>query len=397
MFKKWLKNQLLKYEINIEEYLNYILTLLDSNENIKDFIIEIITSHSHSHINNEEIEIFIKDIERYYKNNNEIPKEDNQKKKEKKKKNKNIKDRIEEEKELKNDFDNNNDINNSYNYKEDNGNDDSNILDEINHINLEDLELDHIVENKNYSNGDDYNENYGDYEGEELEQEEIVELIDYVELAGALESYLQTNYPSMVLSNDAILQSIYYTNGNISIAYRLLEYNYQLCSSSLSRPCRHLIQTGKCLRSDCIFDHYFSLRTCKFWLTQGCLSQECLFLHDIIYPENFELEISQYDNPSIINDLNTNTNLVANTNSLSDFPELVSTKTSSGLKFDQKNTVQNYKIALNKDSDKESTKSSINSTNLNSTRQVKESSSIAYREWVESGKFNHKHYYFYYY
>lgn len=53
-----------------------------------------------------------------------------------------------------------------------------------------------------------------------------------------------------------------------------------------SKPCRHLLLEGECLRSDCAFSHDFSLTTCRFWLYGRCMysRDECAFRHDLDVP-----------------------------------------------------------------------------------------------------------------
>jgi hypothetical protein len=158
---------------------------------------------------------------------------------------------------------------------------------------------------------------------EDLTQEMEDEMIDFVSLAQDLEWYLSNADPLVIFSTDAIMESLYYTNGSLPDAFNLLQMNYQLCgfssSTPQSRPCRHLIQSGKCLRSDCIFDHSFASKTCKFWLTTGCLSGECLFLHQLIFPEYSTAASSgpfTQPPPPAAADMSTT--------SIFDFPELIS-------------------------------------------------------------------------
>jgi hypothetical protein len=151
-----------------------------------------------------------------------------------------------------------------------------------------------------------------------LEADDTVEMIDYVTLASELEWYLSNADPILVCSTESILESIFCTNGNLTESFALLEYNHQLCCSApQSRPCRHFIQSGKCLRSDCFFDHSFATKTCKFWLTTGCLSADCLFLHQLVLPErSLSDPMSSGSSPAL-------------SAGFYDFPELISSSSQS--------------------------------------------------------------------
>lgn len=65
-------------------------------------------------------------------------------------------------------------------------------------------------------------------------------------------------------------------------------YAYKtVCDPCLAtKPCRHLLLGGECLRSDCGFSHDFATTPCRYWLQDQCanLSEACPFLHDLDVP-----------------------------------------------------------------------------------------------------------------
>jgi hypothetical protein len=229
---------------------------------------------------------------------------------------------------------------------------------------------------------------------EDLTPEMDNETIDYVSLAQDLEWYLSNTTPIVIFSTEAIMESLYRTNGIIFDAFNLLQSNYQLCGSpssdSQSRPCRHLVQSGKCLRSDCIFDHYFASKTCKFWLTTGCLSTECLFLHQLVFPEHNSASYPQLSAPAAA---------ILPTNSIFDFPELISQtkKIQSNIvpkhtSFSSPSASVSYKSALGTIAPTNSQSLSWSENSLRKTQPQQRgvgsisSGSISRNLWVESGE-----------
>lgn len=327
IFERWFEGELRRRGYDAEVWTNYLISLLDSHEDILPILTEM-----NMNLDSGELEIFYHQIMEYYDHPDQIPQI------------------------LIEDLDNNVQ---SHEYQV-NNNDVEDALD------TRELDIDsHLISDTLDMLDEDYNNEIGENENEF----ETLEIIDYVSLAQELEYLISSSEPTVLFSTDSIMESLYYSYGVVEDSFNLLHYNYYMCGiAPPARPCRHLIQSGKCLRSDCMFDHSFSSKTCKFWLTTGCLSPECLFLHHLIFPE------SQLTGNSDATTLDSQ-----------DFPELISSKAPGSL-----HTVQpsiSYKSALSKAPRNEER---ISSQNFNQNRSSKSVGSISSHSinqnfWVESG------------
>lgn len=316
MFSEWLENELRRNGYDAEVCTGYLMSLLESQEEIYEWLQEM-----SDELDENGIQQFHDQIYEYYKDPQRIPHREEKEEKEEGcgQKDKSIAS-VGEEKDEKSES----------SQQEARGSGDSAVINETT------VDVNYFVS----AAGDGEDEDEEDLiHGMDDEDEDDDELIDFVSLAQDLEWYLSNANPLVIFSTDAIMESLYCTNGSLSDAFHLLQSNYQICGFSSStpqtRPCRHLIQSGKCLRSDCIFDHSFASKTCKFWLTTGCLSEECLFLHQLVYPE-YSFASSQPSSVEIP------------TNSIFDFPELISqTKRDAGTQPSLSSTSSvSYKSAL---------------------------------------------------
>lgn len=148
--------------------------------------------------------------------------------------------------------------------------------------NIEDLLLD-------YDYQDSYQ--YDCQPEDDCQYDESDDIIDYADLAFTIDAYFTSEYsPSIHFSPDAIYSSLQYTSGNTHSASGWLLYTHQLVvgdeystTRHTPKPCRHLIQSGRCFRSDCSFDHHFSSMPCRFWLfVGGCSAANgCVFMHSL--------------------------------------------------------------------------------------------------------------------
>jgi hypothetical protein len=344
-FEQWFQRELTQRGYDADVCTSYLISLLESEEDIQEWLQEM------GNLEQEELQVFHHQIHQYYGSPEvipELPREENDTQYQK---------LIEDMNDLLTDIQ----------------------LTELK-VAQEPMTEEPLTEELNLS--DDETEALGDLLVEEDDSEEV---IDYVTLANELEWYLSNAVPALVCSTESILESIFCTNGILTDAFYLLEYNHQLCCSApQSRPCRHFIQTGKCLRSDCFFDHSFATKTCKFWLTTGCLSSECLFLHQLVLPDKTLGCCSAASQSSAV------------LPGLFDFPELMSSSTSIAKSQSEKKSYTtsvassqslSYKSALETMPPPSAPSETNVSPQRSSRREVGSisSTSIAQNQWVESG------------
>jgi hypothetical protein len=109
--------------------------------------------------------------------------------------------------------------------------------------------------------------------------ENLMEELDWTELADLLEALLAEGAPSAFYSPEAVVVALKISDGDVHSAYEAI-ITAEAVAGRI-KPCRHLL-TGRCMRRDCMFDHDLAHITCRYWLTSGCQSEGlCPFLHDM--------------------------------------------------------------------------------------------------------------------
>ena len=117
--------------------------------------------------------------------------------------------------------------------------------------------------------------------------------LDWAALADDLESRLEASAPGVLYSTEALFTALTLCNCDVHSAYTCIKEAE--AESAGCKPCRHLI-SGRCLRKDCMFDHDLAQVVCRYWLTVGCASETCPFLHSFPYRESYQVDYSQEDN-----------------------------------------------------------------------------------------------------
>lgn len=147
------------------------------------------------------------------------------------------------------------------------------------------------------------------------EEEELLEEDPsyFLEMLQQLEEQIHDTFPHVEFSCEAICASLYACHNNVAYAHETLQYSYVTVSTC--KPCRHHL-SGRCMRSDCPFEHNMQCIPCTFWLTSGCTNNDCKFMHNVLVPriEQHVLAVSSID-----------------TRDTSSFPALAPSRTTSNL------------------------------------------------------------------
>lgn len=104
----------------------------------------------------------------------------------------------------------------------------------------------------------------------------------FLEMLQELEEQILEALPQVEFSCEAIYASLFACNNNVAYACETLQYSY--ATVSMCKPCRHHLN-GRCMRSDCPFEHNMQRFPCIFWLTSGCINSDCKFMHDVLVPQ----------------------------------------------------------------------------------------------------------------
>jgi hypothetical protein len=261
MFKVWLSQELDRRGVDSSVFSEYLVSLLEANENVSEYVLGILESNCST--NDVEIEGFLSKISVYFENPEQI--------------------------ELENVI-SNPQFSSEFSSPSPNHTNPESVIGTIplsHSVDIADISLfddDGLTDNTLSTELEGENKDEYFYEDE---------FSDLSSLAIDLEADLQHSYPSLIFSPHALYAAISTTSGDVYLAQRLIEaacyrcfiLSPSPCPPSLSppqRPCRHLLQSGRCLRSDCIFDHSFPSTPCKFWmLLNGCMADSCPFLHSL--------------------------------------------------------------------------------------------------------------------
>lgn len=106
------------------------------------------------------------------------------------------------------------------------------------------------------------------------------------DLAFVVEEHLERRYPSIIFSNELIVNLLAVLEYSPVSVANIISRAYDTASNC--RPCRHLMNSS-CKLVNCPFEHNLQYIPCKYWLLlAGCrafneqsLAHPCLFLHDI--------------------------------------------------------------------------------------------------------------------
>lgn len=167
----------------------------------------------------------------------------------------------------------------------------------------------------------------------ENESEDCTDYDTWVYQAIALEEFLE-QFTTHQFSTHAIFEALFLSGGDLQQAAEVILTANNLVEKC--RPCRHML-TGKCYRSDCVYDHDLSLFPCRFWMSPiGCIKfsegQSCPFLHQIPSPYDHSHLYSAYfgTHGNSSNRGDSSEKYKAPALNDTDFPELLSMTTTKG-------------------------------------------------------------------
>lgn len=104
----------------------------------------------------------------------------------------------------------------------------------------------------------------------EQSDDEIIDQwdVDWTQTSFKIEDELARECPTLQFSSGILFEAAYTANGNAAMGATLIKQTVEVLEAS--RPCRHML-AGRCMRSDCYFDHDVSCIPCRFWVqSTGC-------------------------------------------------------------------------------------------------------------------------------
>lgn len=166
-------------------------------------------------------------------------------------------------------------------------------------LNLDFLESDFLLDNEDDSLVSSETQNRPQTDPSKKDDldisEEDADYDTWVYQALALEEFLE-QLTTHQFSTHAVFEALFLSGGDLQLAADAVlaaQDRVEQC-----RPCRHML-TGKCYRSDCVYDHDLSPFPCRFWMSPvGCSKfsegQPCPFLHQLPSPYDHSYMYSAY-------------------------------------------------------------------------------------------------------